>query len=183
MTNGALGGNAAPSTVGPRSLWANRPYQYRIWGNTAAAVGLSLAMFAVRLAAYSVTHSIRLSGLVTAAGQIGARIALLRSGVLADRADKRILLIWSVAAGLVIWGLLSVAETLHVLNGWEIAVVLLVATVFITIFETAKSAAIRVVIPPFRDLPTSCPQPRLRVRDLLDFVGSNSLIYQRSAVY
>ncbi|TGJ95277.1 MFS transporter, partial [Actinotalea fermentans ATCC 43279 = JCM 9966 = DSM 3133] len=68
-------------------------------GLTTESLGAGLALFAVPLVAYSLTGSVLQAGAVAAVGQVGALLATLPAGVVADRVDRRRLVVAASTVG------------------------------------------------------------------------------------
>lgn len=129
------------------SLWRNRPYLLLMTGKTTQLVGAGIGAFAVPLIAYAVTGSVAQAGLIAAIGQVGGLITALPAGVVADRVDRRKLIIGCAVVGAVTWAAVALAGLLGVLAGWHLAVALLVSGVVTSFVNPAEAAALRVVVP------------------------------------
>ena len=128
-------------------LWRNRPYTLLQTGKTAHIVGLGVGAFAIPLLAFQVTGSVAQAGLIAGIGEIGALLGTLPGGVVADRFDRRwIILLASVAGGL-LWLGLAVAWWAGQLAGWHLAVVLFGSSVAGVFANPAETGAIRAVVP------------------------------------
>src|SRR6478609_6865762 len=118
-------------TPGPTPLLRNRSYMLLMSGLTAESLGAGIALFAVPLVAYGLTGSVVQAGVVAAVGQVGALLATLPAGVVADRVDRRRLVVAAGAVGGVLW-----------------------ATVVGALVDPATSGAFRSVVP-VPQLPTA----------------------------
>lgn len=131
----------------PAALRQNRPYLLLMAGRTTQLVGSGIGAFSVPLIAYALTGSVAQAGTIAAIGQIGGLIMTLPTGVLADRADRRKIIISCAAIGTLCWGWIAIAGVLGWLSGWQLAAVLFVSSVIGTAVGSAESAAIRYVVP------------------------------------
>src|SRR6478752_6135456 len=84
---------AGAPAPGPTPLLRNRSYMLLMSGLTAESLGAGIALFAVPLVAYGLTGSVVQAGVVAAVGQVGALLATLPAGVVADRVDRRRLVV------------------------------------------------------------------------------------------
>lgn len=89
---GAGGGELAPSARS-RPLWRAGAFR-RLWiGETLSEVGSQITTIAMPLLVLSLTHSPAQAGLVAAARSIATPLTVLAGGVVADRVDRRRLMI------------------------------------------------------------------------------------------
>jgi hypothetical protein len=139
-------GTAHPSTP-PAPLLRNRSYMLLMSGLTTESLGAGLALFAVPLVAYSLTGSVLQAGLVAAVGQAGALLATLPAGVVADRVDRRRLVVGASAVGVALWATVGVAAATGSLTAWHLALVLFGASVVGAFVDPATSGAFRAVVP------------------------------------
>lgn len=136
---------AAP--VRPLPLWRNRSYTLLQSGKTAHVIGVGVGAFAVPLLAFEVTGSVAQAGLIAGIGEIGALLGTLPGGVVADRFDRRgIILIASTLGGL-LWLALAALWWTGQLTGWQLAVVLFGSSIAAVFANPAESGAIRAVVP------------------------------------
>jgi MFS family permease len=140
------GAPAAQASVTP--LRRNRPYLLLMSGKTTQIVGEGIGVFAVPLVAFGLTHSVVLSGVIAAIGELGSLLAALPAGVVADRVDRRRLLVGAAVCGLVLWAFAAVAGIGGWLTGWQLAAVLFGVSVVTAVFGAAETGAIRAVVAP-----------------------------------
>lgn len=145
---------AAPSGAVPPSLLRNRSYMLLMTGMTAESLGAGVALFAVPLVAYGITGSVVQAGVVAAVGQLGALLATLPAGVVADRVDRRRLITVSAGVGAALWATVALAAGLGSLSAWHLAAVLFGASVVGALVDPATSGAFRSVVP-VPQLPTA----------------------------
>ncbi|KLN34560.1 hypothetical protein FB00_12020, partial [Cellulosimicrobium funkei] len=145
---------AAPNLIVPPSLLRNRSYMLLMTGMTAESLGAGVALFAVPLVAYGITGSVVQAGVVAAVGQVGALLATLPAGVVADRVDRRRLITVSATVGAALWGTVALAAGLGSLTAWHLAAVLFGASVVGALVDPATSGAFRSVVP-VPQLPTA----------------------------
>lgn len=141
----STGPGTAPSDSVP--LWRNRPYTLLQSGKTAHIVGLGVGAFAVPLLAYQVTGSVAQAGLIAGVGEVGALLGTLPGGVVADRFDRRRIILASSLLGGLLWLGLALAWWAGQLTGWHLAVVLFGSSVAGVFANPAESGAIRAVVP------------------------------------
>jgi MFS family permease len=115
-------------------------------GKTTQIIGAGLATFAVPLIAFALTESVLLAGLVSAIGELGYLVATLPAGAIADRVDRRKLLIVCSAIGALLWGSVALASVLSVLNVWHLTAVLFCSAVVASFFAPAEAGGIREVV-------------------------------------
>jgi MFS family permease len=137
---------AETATARARSLWKNSDYMLLMSGKTTQIIGAGLASFAVPLIAFAITHSIVAAGLVATAGEVGNLIATLPAGVIADRVDRRKLLIICSILGVLAWGSLVVTNAMGMLTVWQLGGVVFVAAFLGSFYNPAETAGIRQVV-------------------------------------
>lgn len=140
--------------VVPPPLRRNRSYVLLMTGLTAESVGAGVALFAVPLVAYALTGSVVQAGMVAAVGQAGALLATLPAGVVADRVDRRRLVVTAASIGAALWATVAVAAATGALTAWHLAAVLVGASVVGALVDPATSGAFRAVVP-VPQLPTA----------------------------
>ncbi len=128
------------------TLWRNTPYLLLMTGKTGQLLGNGVAVFAVPLIAYGITGSLFWAGVIAAISEIGVLVATLPAGVIADRVDRRRILLVCSVLGVVIWLGLWWADAAGVLNGWELAIALLVASGIAAFSAPTEAAGIRYVV-------------------------------------
>ncbi|WP_435738855.1 MFS transporter [Cellulosimicrobium sp. PMB13] len=138
----------------PTRLLRNRSYMLLMSGLTTESVGAGVALFAVPLIAYGLTGSVVEAGVVAAVGQLGALLATLPAGVVADRVDRRRLVVGAAGVGAVLWATVAVTAALGSLTAWHLAAVLFGASVVGALVDPATSGAFRSVVP-VPQLPTA----------------------------
>ncbi|GMA23314.1 MFS transporter [Luteimicrobium album] len=131
----------------PPSLWHNRPYMLLMTGKTVEVVGSGMATFAVPLLALALSGSLVVAGVIGAVAQIGALAATMPAGVIADRWDRRTIVVACSVLGLAAWGSLGVAWLLGGITTGHLAVAAFLAAVARSVYEPSESAAIRHVVP------------------------------------
>lgn len=114
---------------------------------TAQLVGSGIGAFAVPLIAYDLTGSVAHAGIIAAIGEVGGLVVTLPAGVVADRVDRRRLIIGCAVVGAAAWTWAAAAGVVGLLTGWQLAVVLFVAAVVTAFVNPAESGAIRRVVP------------------------------------
>jgi MFS family permease len=128
------------------SLWSNTPYLLLMSGKTTQIIGAGLASFAVPLIAFAITRSVVAAGLVATVGELGNLIATLPAGVIADRVDRRRLLIVCSVLGVLVWASLAVSQLMSMLTVWQLGAVVFVSSILGSFYSPAESAGIRQVV-------------------------------------
>lgn len=132
-------------SLGP-SLWHNRDYLLLMSGKTTQIIGSGFATFAVPLIAFAITQSVFLAGLISALGALGYLVATLPAGAIADRVDRRRLLIWCSAIDLILLSSLVIAIASSTLTAWHLVLVLFGSAVVASFFGPAEAGGIREVV-------------------------------------
>jgi MFS family permease len=146
---------------GYRQLSKNRDFTVLWIGDTASELGSALSMFVFPLIAYALSGSALVAALVEAAYLGGLCATLLPAGVLADRVDRRRIMLASSATGCLAYTSLAVAGALGALTLPHLVAVALVSGVAAGAFNPAQMSAIRSVVST-EDLPTALSQNQAR---------------------
>lgn len=146
---------------GYRQLSRNRDFTVLWIGDTVSELGSALSMFVFPLIAYALSSSALTAALVEAAYLGGLCATLLPAGVLADRVDRRRIMLVSSATGCLAYASLALAGALGALTLPHLVVVALVSGVAAGAFNPAQVSAIRSVVAT-EDLPTALSQNQAR---------------------
>ncbi|NNC11447.1 MFS transporter [Planctomonas sp. JC2975] len=130
------------------TLWGNAPYLLLMTGKTGQLVGAGVAAFAVPLVAFAVTGSVFLAGVITAVAEVGVLVVTLPAGMIADRVDRRRLIIVCSAIGIALWASLAITDAAGALGGWQLAATLAAASAVAAFYGPAETASIRFVVRP-----------------------------------
>jgi MFS family permease len=154
--------------TGYRQLARNRDFTILWVGETISELGSTMALFVFPLLGYQLTHSTLDAAFLATADMLGMAVMTLPAGVLADRYDRKRLMVCSSAAGAALYASLVVAGVLGSLTMPHLFLVALGSGVTAGIFQPAQMAAIRTVVAT-EDLPTafSQNQARMHVASLL----------------
>ena len=108
---GASPGPPANPACPPPSppLWRDRNFSIFWASQTLSVAGDSFALIAIPLLVLHATGSVALMGLLTGAGGVASVGAGIGAGVLADRVDRRRLMIWCDLARMVLYGSIPLA--------------------------------------------------------------------------
>lgn len=136
-----------PAAAEPPSLVRNRSYMLVMSGLTTEALGAGIAVFAVPLLALALTGSVWQAGVVTAIGHVGALVATLPAGVIADRVDRRRLIVLTASVAALAWASAAGAAAAGLLTAWHLGGVLLASSVAGAFVEPAVAGAFRSVVP------------------------------------
>ena len=146
---------------GYRQLSKNRDFTVLWIGDTVSELGSALSMFVFPLIAYALSGSALTAALVEAAYLGGLCATLLPAGVLADRFDRKRIMVASSATGCLSYTSLAVAGALGVLTLPHLVGVALVGGIAAGAFDPAQLSAIRSVVAT-EDLPTALSQNQAR---------------------
>ncbi|UFN42580.1 MFS transporter [Nocardioides okcheonensis] len=146
---------------GYRQLSHNRDFTVLWIGDTVSELGSALSMFVFPLIAYALSGSALTAAVVEAAYLGGLCATLLPAGVLADRVDRRRIMLVSSATGCVAYTSLALAGATGRLTLPHLVVVALVTGVAAGAFNPAQTSAIRSVVTT-EDLPTALSQNQAR---------------------
>lgn len=146
---------------GYRQLSRNRDFTVLWTGDTVSELGSALSLFAFPLIAYALSGSAITAALVEATYLGGLCATLLPAGVLADRVDRRRIMLVSSATGCAAYTSLAVAGATGSLTLPHLLGVALVAGVAAGAFNPAQLSAIRSVVAT-DDLPTALSQNQAR---------------------
>lgn len=136
-----------PGTPEP-PLRRNTAYLLLTTGRFAQAIGAGVGTFAIPLLAFEVTGSVGQAGLISGIGQAGALLATLPAGVVADRVNRRALLVVAAATGTVLWATVVAAGLVGTLGAWHLAAVLFGSSMVSAFVNPASGGALRAVVPP-----------------------------------
>ncbi|MFI2362326.1 MFS transporter [Promicromonospora sp. NPDC019610] len=129
-------------------LRRNAAYLLLTTGRFAQAIGAGVGTFAIPLLAFEVTGSVGQAGLISGVGQAGALLATLPAGVVADRVNRRALLVVAAATGAVLWATVVAAGLAGTLGAWHLAAVLFGSSMVSAFVNPASGGALRAVVPP-----------------------------------
>jgi MFS family permease len=129
-------------------LWRNLSFQTLWIGASASALGVSVADIAYPLTILALTRSPAVAGLFAAVQAVGMLAAGLPAGVLADRYDRRTIVICTEAARAIVTAAVAAA----LITGWRSVPVLFAAAALLGVGQAVKSTAqtllLRSVVPP-----------------------------------
>lgn len=150
MTRAPLGGSAAGTRDGePRDgLWRNRDFTLLWTGQCLSDLGGAMVELALPLLVLQQTGSPARAGLVGTAGLVTTLVCRLPAGVLADRFDRRRLMITCDVLRLAAYALLGWAV---VAGGASLPVILAVVVAgaaATAVFSTAEHASVRSLVSP-----------------------------------
>jgi MFS family permease len=144
-----------------RALAHNHDFTVLWIGQTVSELGTRISMFVFPLIAYAVTDSVLWAGLVGSAELVGLTAALLPAGVLADRADRRLLLRLSAGVGALSFASLTLAALMDAVTLPHLLAVAMLSGAAAGVFLPTELSAVRTVVP--RDqLPTALSQNQAR---------------------
>lgn len=147
--------------TGFRELSRNRDFT-RLWtGEAISQLGSSVSMFVFPLLGYALTGSATLAALGEAAFLLGMVAMLLPAGVLADRFDRRRLMLCSSAGGVLTYAVLAVATFAGALTIEGLVAGALVTGLAAGLYGPAELSAVRDIVAR-EQLPTALSQNQAR---------------------
>ncbi|WP_220498722.1 MFS transporter [Microbispora sp. H10949] len=130
-------------------LWRDRNFMV-FWGSqTLSVAGDSFALIAVPLLVLHVTGSVARMGLLTGLASAASVAAGVFAGILADRLDRRRLLIWCDLARMALYGMVPVAWAFGP-KIWLLYVVLPAAEAIGMVFQVTYVTVVRNLVEPGR---------------------------------
>ena len=149
------------NVTGFRQLARNHDFTILWVGETISELGSTMSLFVFPLLGYHLTGSTAVAAMLETAGLLGMVAMLLPGGLLADRFDRRRLMLAASATGGLLYGSLALAGYLGALTIPHIAAVALLTGVAQGVFQPAQLAAVRTVVPT-EDLATAFSQNQAR---------------------
>ncbi|HEX2189076.1 MAG TPA: MFS transporter, partial [Longimicrobiaceae bacterium] len=120
-----------------------------VWlGSTVSALGSALAGFVIGVWAFQQTGSATLYSLIAVAGLVPALVVAPFAGALADRWDRRWMMIWATVAAMVVTGATALLMLAGRLEVWHLYVTALVGSVVGASVRPAGMAVNTSLIPP-----------------------------------
>ena len=125
-----------------------KSHDYRWWfvGDTAGASAIAIRQFAVPLAAYALSGSPALAGLLGTVQVAVATAASLPGGVLIDRHDRRRIIRGYALAGASIWAAVGLLALSGRLTFWLFFALATIGAAFAGLFGYATEAALRTIV-------------------------------------
>ncbi|MFJ6198021.1 MFS transporter [Micromonospora sp. NPDC092111] len=137
----------APAQTRPVSLWRNRAFNLLWVSQCLSDLGTAMSNLALPLLVLYLTGSAAQAGLVGTAGLLVTLVCRLPAGVLADRFDRRRLMIVCDAVRIVGYAALAGAVLAGVANLAMILTLAVLGAVANAVFSTAEHAAVRNLVP------------------------------------
>lgn len=144
-----------------RSLARNRDFTILWTGETVSQLGTYLSLFAFPLVAYAISGSALVAAVVEAAYLLGEVGSLLPAGVIADRVDRKRVMLTASAVGSVGYASLAVTGILGMLTVPHLIAVAVITGICGGVFGPAQLSAIRTVVSD-EELPTAMSQNQAR---------------------
>jgi MFS family permease len=132
--------------TGYRQLARNRDFTILWVGETVSELGSTMSLFVFPLLGYHLTGSTAVAALLEGAGLLGMVATMLPAGLLADRIDRRRLMIGASGTGAFLFGSLAIAGLVGALTVPHLVVVALLTGLAQGVFQPAQMAAIRTVV-------------------------------------
>jgi MFS family permease len=136
-------GKPVPGSVQP--LWKNRNFRNFLIARCSSALGDSFAYVAIPLLVLQATHSVFKMGLVTALSGAASAVSGIFSGVVADRVNRRFLLISCDVAHCLLYAAIPIAW-LFSPQLWLIYLVVPLAAVFSMLFSVTYVTAVPAIV-------------------------------------
>lgn len=146
---------------GYRQLARNRDFTLLWVGEAVSELGTSLSLFALPLVAYVLSGSAVTAAVIDAAYLFGLCAMLLPAGVIADRFDRKRVMLACSATGFVAFGSLAIAGAFGQLTLPHLGVAALVGGIATGCLEPARASTVRSVVST-EDLPTALSQEQAR---------------------
>jgi len=144
------------------SLRRNRNFRNLLLGETVSELGSNLSSLAYPLLVLALTHSPFLAGVVGSAQLVVAAVFRLPAGAVADRFDRRSIMLICDGVRLVALGGLGVLVLLHRAS-WELVLLVSVAESSLSVFfSPAESGAVRAVVTEPEQLPQAMASNEVR---------------------
>jgi len=138
-----------PTPVDGGSAGRNfRTFLLMWFGGTVSAMGSALAGFVIGVWAFQQTGSATLYSLIAVAGIVPALLVAPFAGALADRWDRRVMMVWSTAAAMCVTAATATLMLTGRLEIWHLYVASLVASVVGALVRPASMAISTSLIPP-----------------------------------
>ncbi|AIY00922.1 hypothetical protein ART_1323 [Arthrobacter sp. PAMC 25486] len=132
----------------PVRLLANPNYRWWLATDTSTAFGSALHSFAVPLLTLYMTGSPAQAGIVAGIGQVGRILATLPGGVVADRHNRRTLMVTGGVMGLALAAALTLLQLTGLLSFWLLTVLNLLMSMRNGFFSSTSNAALKSVVQP-----------------------------------
>jgi Transmembrane secretion effector len=145
---------ATPADSDVLPLRRNRDFLLLQAGQLLSNAGTESTSIAYPLLVLAVTHSAAKAGVVSFAGTLPWALFALPAGVVADRRNRKWLMIAADAVRVCAIGGLAAAILLHRIAFWAIPLVAFVEGSGAALFSAAQAGALRAVVPP-RQLPAA----------------------------
>ncbi|RAN73513.1 hypothetical protein B5P43_30535 [Bacillus sp. SRB_336] len=140
--------NTTGAEEAPARLLRNRNYLWWLATDTSTAFGAALHSFSVPLLALYVTGSPAQAGIIAGIGQVGRVLATLPGGVVADRHNRRTLMVAGGAIGLAVAAALTAFQLAGLLGFWLLTVLNLLMSMRNGFFSSTSNAALKSVVDP-----------------------------------
>jgi MFS family permease len=138
--------HALARTDGPATLRHNRDFLLLWGGEVVSTVGSQISLVAFPVLVLATTHSPARAGLVGFANQVPVLALYLPAGVLADRVDRRIIMVASSLLGALALASVPIAMALGRLPFGQIMVVAFIAGVREILYSVAEQGALPLVV-------------------------------------
>ena len=142
----SMSSSTSTGPVAAPRLFTNRSYLWWLATDSSTAFGAAVHSFAVPLLALYVTGSPAQAGLVAAIGQLGRVLTTIPGGVIADRHNRRTLMVIGGVAGLLIGSALTAFQLAGLLGFWLLTALNLLMNLRNGLFGSVSNAALKQVV-------------------------------------
>lgn len=136
---------AAESSHQP--LRRNRDFLLLMVGHACSLVGSSMTMLALVMLGYSITGSSALAGAVSAVYGVGMAAMMLPAGAIVDRANRKVTMVVTAAAGAVVLASVPIASMVAAVTYPHLIVVAGLGGALTCFYNPAEMAAVKAVVP------------------------------------
>ena len=127
-------------------LLSIKDYRWWIAGTTSDSLTVSVRDFALPLLAFALTGSAVLAGsLITISSAIFVTLVLV-GGVLVDRTDRRVCMIWRASLGALTWGIVALLQAMDLLTFPALILFVALGAIGRSLFGMADNAALRSIV-------------------------------------
>ncbi len=141
-----ISSTSTDDTVAAPRLYRNRNYLWWLATDSSTAFGAAVHSFSVPLLALYATGSPAQAGIIAGIGQLGRVLTTIPGGVIADRHNRRTLMVVGGVAGLAIGSALTAFQLAGLLGFWLLTVLNLLMSMRNGFFGSASNAALKQVV-------------------------------------
>ncbi len=136
----------SPLPATPKNLWQNRSFLLLWGGRSISFLGTTLTSVLFPILVYQQTHSPLLTALLQACATAPYVLFGLFAGVIADRANRKVLMVVSDSMNAILLASIPVALLLHVLSLLQMFLVLFLSETFYVWYDAANFGAVPTLV-------------------------------------